>query len=193
MQNLSDEETELDRFFLEIGRSAAQCRWPASRPTCSRTWRTRSRRSRPTRGRSRRRSRSRLDDVGVDPVVPRAAALHDRLRRSLAAAPPRGAGAAALAAGGEQGLEGRHTPVLPRTVELNERLQSAFAEAEDLFENPNTLLALRDLSTALTVTRPALEFIAPYQTVCNYFMYFGTRSARCSPWSRTAPPAAARC
>ena len=33
------------------------------------------------------------------------------------------------------------TPVLPRTVELNERLESAFAEAEDLFENPNTLLA----------------------------------------------------
>ena len=62
--------------------------------------------------------------------------------------------------------------MLPRTVELNERLESAFGEAEDLFENPNTLLALRDLTTALTVTRPALEFIAPYQTVCNYFNYF---------------------
>ena len=64
------------------------------------------------------------------------------------------------------------TPVLPRTLELNERLESALGEAEDLFQNPNTLLALRDLGTALTVTRPALEFIAPYQTVCNYWMYF---------------------
>ncbi|HKP21284.1 MAG TPA: hypothetical protein VJT68_07190, partial [Thermoleophilaceae bacterium] len=42
----------------------------------------------------------------------------------------------------------------------------------DLFENPNTLLALRDIDTALTVSRPAIQFIAPYQTVCNYFNYF---------------------
>ena len=64
------------------------------------------------------------------------------------------------------------TPVLPRTVELNENLETAFGELEDLFENPNTLLALKDLTTAVTVTRPAIEYIAPYQTVCNYFQYF---------------------
>jgi hypothetical protein len=64
------------------------------------------------------------------------------------------------------------TPVLPRTVELNDRLGAAFVELEDLFENLNALLALKDLHTALSVSRPALEFIAPYQTVCNYFVYF---------------------
>ena len=64
------------------------------------------------------------------------------------------------------------TPILPRTVELNERLASATGELEDLFENPATLLSLRDLDAVLTVTRPAAEFIAPYQTVCNYFVYF---------------------
>jgi hypothetical protein len=64
------------------------------------------------------------------------------------------------------------TPVLPRTVELNDNLEKAFNEANDLFENPNTLLALKDLTTAVTVTRPALEYIAPYQTVCNYLNYF---------------------
>ncbi|HEX6582308.1 MAG TPA: MlaD family protein [Thermoleophilaceae bacterium] len=64
------------------------------------------------------------------------------------------------------------TPVLPRTVELNENLEKAFNEAEDLFQNPDTLLALKDLTTAVTVTRPAIEYIAPYQTVCNYFQYF---------------------
>jgi virulence factor Mce-like protein len=64
------------------------------------------------------------------------------------------------------------TPVLPRTVELNENLESALNEAKDLFENPNTLLALKDIDTALTVSRPAIQFIAPYQTVCNYFNYF---------------------
>jgi phospholipid/cholesterol/gamma-HCH transport system substrate-binding protein len=64
------------------------------------------------------------------------------------------------------------TPVLPKTTKLNERLQGAFKAAENLFDNPNTLLALKDIRTALHVTRPALEFIAPYQTVCNSAIYF---------------------
>ena len=33
------------------------------------------------------------------------------------------------------------TPILPKTVELNENLEDAFNAANDLFENPNTLLA----------------------------------------------------
>jgi virulence factor Mce-like protein len=64
------------------------------------------------------------------------------------------------------------TPILPQTVELSENLGDAFGALDELFENPNTLLALRDLRTALRVGRPALEFIAPYQTVCNYWNYF---------------------
>ena len=64
------------------------------------------------------------------------------------------------------------TPILPRTVPMNERLQQVLEELDDVFENPNTLLALRDLRTAVTVTTPALEFIAPYQTVCGYSVYF---------------------
>jgi ABC-type transporter Mla subunit MlaD len=64
------------------------------------------------------------------------------------------------------------TPVLPKTTKLNQRLQGAFKAAENLFDNPNTLLALKDIRTALRVTRPALEFIAPYQTVCNSAIYF---------------------
>jgi len=64
------------------------------------------------------------------------------------------------------------TPVLPRTVEFSRRLESALKELEDLFENPNTLLTIRDLRSTLQVTRPALEFIAPYQTVCSYWNYF---------------------
>jgi virulence factor Mce-like protein len=64
------------------------------------------------------------------------------------------------------------TPILPQTVELSDGLRGAFEELDNLFEDPNTLMALRDLRTALQVTRPALEFIAPYQTVCNYANYF---------------------
>ena len=64
------------------------------------------------------------------------------------------------------------TPILPRTVPLNEDLERVLEELDEVFENPNTLLALRDLRTAVTVTTPALEFIAPYQTVCGYSIYF---------------------
>jgi hypothetical protein len=64
------------------------------------------------------------------------------------------------------------TPILPRTVALNRRLEGALSEIDHLFDNPSTLLSLRKLRTALSVTRPAIEFIAPYQTVCNYFVYF---------------------
>jgi virulence factor Mce-like protein len=64
------------------------------------------------------------------------------------------------------------TPVLPRTVGFSNRLKGSLAALEDLFENPNTLLAIRDLHDTLRVTRPALEFIAPYQTVCSYWNYF---------------------
>ena len=45
-------------------------------------------------------------------------------------------------------------------------------QLDDVFQNPNTLLALKDLNTAVDVATPALEFIAPHQTVCNFFNYF---------------------
>jgi virulence factor Mce-like protein len=63
-------------------------------------------------------------------------------------------------------------PVLGRSVALNERLEGANAAFEELFANPSTLLAIEDLGTALAVTRPALEFLTPYQLVCNYPLGF---------------------
>ncbi len=64
------------------------------------------------------------------------------------------------------------TKVLPQTVPLNERLQSAFVSLDRLFANPNTLLGLRDIRSGLAVTRPLVEFLNPYQSVCNYPVYF---------------------
>jgi virulence factor Mce-like protein len=64
------------------------------------------------------------------------------------------------------------TKVLPQTVPLNERLQSAFVSLDRLFGNPNTLLALRDIRGGLAVTRPLVEYLNPYQSVCNYPVYF---------------------
>jgi virulence factor Mce-like protein len=63
-------------------------------------------------------------------------------------------------------------PAFQRTPELGGQLEELFVALEDLNENPNTLLALRDLRRAVQGTRPAVEFVAPYQTVCNYFTYF---------------------
>jgi hypothetical protein len=42
----------------------------------------------------------------------------------------------------------------------------------DLAENPNTLLALKDITQAVKVARPFAEYVAPYQTVCNFAVYF---------------------
>jgi hypothetical protein len=63
-------------------------------------------------------------------------------------------------------------PAFRQTPQLGSDLEDLFASAEDLGDNPNTLLALRDLRTGVQVARPALEFVAPYQTVCNYLVYF---------------------
>ena len=86
--------------------------------------------------------------------------------------------------------------MLPRTVALNGRLGENFDALDDLFENPNTLLALRDLRTTLTVVRPAMEFVAPYQTVCNYWNYFvyplGEHQSEVSPLGGTVQQQGAR-
>jgi len=63
-------------------------------------------------------------------------------------------------------------PAFRETPALGEDLEDLFRAAEDLGDNPNTLLALKDLRQAVHVTKPALQFVAPYQTVCNNFVYF---------------------
>jgi virulence factor Mce-like protein len=63
-------------------------------------------------------------------------------------------------------------PAFRRTPELGRDLEDLFEAVDDLGENPNTFLALRDLRQAVQITRPAVEFVAPYQTVCNYLVYF---------------------
>jgi len=66
------------------------------------------------------------------------------------------------------------TPVLRRTVKLNELTGEVFQALDDLARKPATLLALKDLRTTLQVGRPFLEFTAPYQTVCNNAVAFFT-------------------
>jgi virulence factor Mce-like protein len=70
---------------------------------------------------------------------------------------------AALAAG---------IPALQETPELSAELEDLLAAAERLGDDPNTLLALRDLRKGVQVSKPGIQFVAPYQTVCNYLTYF---------------------
>ena len=63
-------------------------------------------------------------------------------------------------------------PAFRETPELSRELQNLFRAAEDLGDNPSTLLALKDLRKGVQVSKPAIKFVAPYQTVCNYLVYF---------------------
>jgi virulence factor Mce-like protein len=64
------------------------------------------------------------------------------------------------------------TPVLARTPELAGDLEGTFDALVELGRDPNTLLALRDLRTAVDVATPGVQFVAPFQTLCNYAVYF---------------------
>jgi virulence factor Mce-like protein len=58
--------------------------------------------------------------------------------------------------------------VLPQTVTLNRNTELVFKALDDLVSDPNTQLALDDLRDTLAVTKPLINYTAPFQTVCNY-------------------------
>ena len=173
MENLNDPDTELAGFFAGLGRAAGEAAPVARRQAqlftnMADTFDAISRDPRAlqqtidegpetqiTAIRSFRVQRPFLADFADLSRRLRPAA--QELPRSL---PPLNA---ALAAG---------TDVLPRVPDLTEDLSGLFAELDDLGENPNTLLAIRDLETAIDVGKPAVQFVAPFQTVCNYATYF---------------------
>ena len=66
------------------------------------------------------------------------------------------------------------TPVVRSSTTLNNETAKVFTALDDLVRNPNTLLALRDASDTISVLRPLVNYVAPYQTVCNYGVYFLT-------------------
>jgi virulence factor Mce-like protein len=60
------------------------------------------------------------------------------------------------------------TPVIRRTPKLNKLTGDVLRALDDLAQQPQTLLALKDLRTTFAVGRGLLDYLAPYQTVCNY-------------------------
>jgi len=51
-------------------------------------------------------------------------------------------------------------------------LQRLLAAVEHFGSDPNSLLALKDLTVTTNILEPLLEYVAPYQTVCNDSVYF---------------------
>jgi len=65
-------------------------------------------------------------------------------------------------------------PVLRRSPEINGELAKTFGTLEDLMEAPGTGASFRGLTTTVETLNPALRFLGPYITVCNYFNYSWT-------------------
>jgi virulence factor Mce-like protein len=173
MRNLSDPETELRNFFPALGAAAAeaapvaelQAKWFGDMATTFAAMARDPEALRQTIEESPPTLQAATDSFRVQtPFLARFAAVSRELQPGVAQL-PRTLPLVndALQAG---------VPAFRQTPELSERLEQLFVAAEDLGDNPSTLLALRDLRTAVQLTRPTLEFVAPYQTVCNFLVYF---------------------
>ncbi|MEJ7893753.1 MAG: MlaD family protein [Solirubrobacteraceae bacterium] len=68
-------------------------------------------------------------------------------------------------------------PVLRRTPEVNDELRDTFGALERLAESPGTGTAFRGLDDTVGILNPAVRFLGPYITVCNYFNYSFTNLA----------------
>jgi virulence factor Mce-like protein len=65
-------------------------------------------------------------------------------------------------------------PVVRSSVTLNRETAKVFEALDDLVQDPSTLLALRDGRDAISVLRPLINYVAPFQTVCNQTVGFFT-------------------
>jgi len=69
------------------------------------------------------------------------------------------------------------TEVQGRAVTLNRELDRTLAAVRRLGEDPSTGSALRGLTRTTGILNPLLRFVGPYITVCNYFNYAWTHVA----------------
>src|SRR3954451_7653085 len=186
MRTLADPDTQLDQFFLQLGRSAAQVA-PVAHTNAvlftemADTFAAISRN--PAALQATIEKSPPTEDTAIHsfqvqrPFLADFADLSTRLQPAIQQLPK------SLPAINRALKVG--TPILPRTVRLNRDLRDLSKEVLKRFKDPTTILTLQDLNTALTVTRPAIEYIAPFQTVCNYGGYFlnslGEHQSQLSP------------
>jgi virulence factor Mce-like protein len=63
-------------------------------------------------------------------------------------------------------------PVLRDTPPVSRELRRVFGRLDRVIEQPQTKTTLLRLRDTFGATRGAAEYLAPHQTVCNYFNYF---------------------
>ena len=66
------------------------------------------------------------------------------------------------------------TPVLRRSVAMNEDLEAALGALNRLVSQPTTKVALQRLEETFDLAKPLAKWVVPAQTVCNYWNYFWT-------------------
>lgn len=62
-------------------------------------------------------------------------------------------------------------PVLRQSVAFSQHMADLLQALNGLAKDPATLPALKNTTQTVTVGRPLVTAVAPYQTVCNYFNY----------------------
>jgi virulence factor Mce-like protein len=63
------------------------------------------------------------------------------------------------------------TKVIGRSAELNEELEKTMVSLEQLMLDPRTSTAFRGITRLTGILNPLVRFVGPYVTVCNYFNY----------------------
>jgi ABC-type transporter Mla subunit MlaD len=66
------------------------------------------------------------------------------------------------------------TPVLRRSVSTNQKLEGALKALNRVVSQPTTKVTLQRLEETFDVAEPLARWVAPAQTVCNYWNYFWT-------------------
>ena len=175
MKNLSDPDTELDEFFKQIGAASKQVAPVASVQAqlfvnMADTFEAFSRfpdSLRATIEKSPPTTETAIGSFRVQrPFLAEFATLSRELRPAAQELPR------SLPALNDAMVVGQ--PVLRRSVDLNEKTADVFQSLDELAAEPSTLLALANITDAVTVVRPLIEFVGPYQTVCNYWnSYWG--------------------
>jgi virulence factor Mce-like protein len=178
MANLADPQTQLDRFFKELG-DTARVVAPVSRTNArlftdmADTFDALSRDPRSlkdTISRGAPTLRAGTESLRVQrPFLEHTAALSRDLAGAaveLRAALP--TVNSALRAG---------TPVQRRSPALYDSLQGALGALDDLVRTPQTTGSLRGLTATVDTLQPQLRFLGPYVTVCNSWNMFWTFAA----------------
>src|SRR5436190_10146727 len=173
MANLSNPSTQLKEFFKQIGRASAQVA-PVARvqaelfSNMADTFAAIGRD--PNALRATIEKNPPTEDVAIRsfqvqrPFLADFADLSRRLRPAVEVLPT------ALPALNSAFRVG--TPVVRRSVILNQNTEKVWNALDYLVRDPNTLLGLKDLTALVRSGKPLFQYITPYQSVCNYATYF---------------------